>query len=127
MQTENSQLKTSLFNDKEHFLSFRQSWKDFVNNGGKPNCAQHLIYNGLRGKDISKSFSPITNHNKLTYSGMTPYGSYYSAVNLIKHFVRSRSSSDWMKKRYEQLIEPFGDHVSEEMIIKMVDSLPTKL
>jgi hypothetical protein len=72
-------IKNELFVSKEHYLAFRQGWKDFINSGkAKPefvedlysgrykvsllNGTHHLLLNILTEKDLSKTFRPSTKH-----------------------------------------------------------------
>lgn len=40
-------------------------WKAYLAEGNKPTAAQMAIYTILRGKSMAKTFTPITNSNKL--------------------------------------------------------------
>ena len=81
MTTKFENIKTTLFVTKEHYLSMRDSWKAFINNGGAKaywvedtyfGCGRtkrsdltaehHLLYCILRERDIEKAFTPPQVH-----------------------------------------------------------------
>jgi hypothetical protein len=110
--------KTRFFANKEEYLKFRQSWKDYFNSGNQTNATHYMIYAALRGKDINKCFTEITNNNKLLCCGFHKYQSLYIAFNSFKMRIRSYITlnnktikSDYEKNiiiGYEELAKPFG-------------------
>jgi hypothetical protein len=74
MTTQISNIKREIFVTKEHYLHFRQSWKDFINSGkAKPRFesdaygrykysnlrgSHHLLFCILTEKDLSVTFKP---------------------------------------------------------------------
>jgi hypothetical protein len=129
------EVKHSFFESKEHYLKFRQSWKQYIadgkhkcgtyptSNGGEAKydsdltCAHHLIYNALRKRDLSKSFSPITRETKLAESYGNPYAAYDAARWRISYLARSGN--------LDSLAEPFGGTISKEMLQELSEVLKT--
>lgn len=125
MSTIITEAKTRYFENKEHYLAFRQAWKDYHKEGkhrkqpkedyygaihkvSDLNCVHHLIYALLRGIDLSRIFSPIT-ESKL--GGGHRYRAFYHAKNILYWYAVSVD-----KKRGEFLFAPFGDTLTEEML-----------
>ena len=127
---ENITMKASFFDSKEHYLQFKAAWKQYIADGkhlretytdsqggickmdSALTCSHHLIYNALRNCDLKKSFSPITNQNKLkSQYSRDPYRAFEYARNSIKWALKSSASNsaDW-------LLTPFGDTVTKEML-----------
>lgn len=135
-QDENTVVDThSFFESKEHYFKFLDSWKQYIadghhkcgtwenSNGGtvKYNssltCTHHLIYNGLRKKDLHKSFSPLTSEGKLNSMwDKRPYGAFYNALSEIRY--KGKSSGD-----LTNFLAPFGDTVTQSMLIELSDAL----
>ena len=88
-------IKLELFVSKEHYLAFRQGWKDFINSGkakpvftDHPYCGRvkdspltaehHLLFNILTEKDLSKTFKPSENRETYGFenalTGLKMYG-----------------------------------------------------
>lgn len=114
---------TKFFKDKEHYLAFRQSWKDFINNGhakkkefkawdgstirySELQCKYHLLYVLMIGKDGNRGFVEHTRGELYHY---TPYN---EAVRDIKSL---RSVKSWIL--LEQI---FGDTLNDQMIADLV-------
>jgi hypothetical protein len=139
MKIENA--KDIFFENKEHYLQFRQAWKDYINAGeAKPieqvyfysgevflasqlTCKHHLIYNLLRGKDTNEMFK-LTNK----VHGQQPWFPFYDARSEIALTLRLAEKSDvsveWQeryRKRLEELLAPFVDTLSIEMLEKFID------
>lgn len=147
----------SLFCSKEHYLQFKKSWKKYISdgnhirstyvdsNGGvcknpsRLTSVQHLIYNALRNRDLHKSFSPITDCNKLQNIGQfntvyfdtfkrfgqidihvqyeikLPYLAFYTAVGMVGYAIEYDCT--------DKLLEPFNGTVTEDMLIKLHEKL----
>lgn len=96
-------LKTEIFEDKEHYLAFRQAWKDYINSGKhKPvweekvftynkrtyiqktkvsnlNGSQQLLFCLLTEKDLRVTFKPSDNKE-----GKNGFGrAYFTLIHLI--------------------------------------------
>jgi hypothetical protein len=129
------EVKHSFFESKEHYLKFKKSWKQYIadgkhkcgtyptSNGGEAKydsdltVTHHLVYNALRKRDLSKSFSPITGANKLESNGGNPYAAYDYARWRIGYLAKSGNLSN--------LNEPFGGTVSQEMLQELSEVLKT--
>jgi hypothetical protein len=138
MKIENA--KELFFENKEHYLQFRQSWKNYINSGkakpveqiytysgelftaSKLTCKHHLIYKLLQGKDTEQMFSP-------TYKvqGRTPFYAFYEARDRICLTMRLRVKTPSGNKHYDDmyrdLIEPFGETLTEEMLLQLVEKI----
>ncbi len=126
---------TPFFESKDQYLTFRQAWKSNFKNS-KPTCdlngTHHLIYAALRGRDISKCFTPITTINKL-HNGMQPYSSYLNAKNKLNYAKCYMDESqntkprplalDWFKKETDNILAPFHGTITVEMIIELAPLL----
>jgi hypothetical protein len=143
MKIENA--KDKFFENKEHYLQFRQAWKNYINAGkAKPieqvyaysgelfrasplTCKHHLIYNLLRGRDTNEMFK-LTNK----VHGQRPWFPFYDArmeIALTLKLVDSanaNTSDTWKErhqKRLDSLIEPFGETLTKDMIALLVDTI----
>lgn len=116
----------SFFTSKEHYLAFLSAWRKFIADGGhkcetytdgqggtckmdsKLTCIHHLIYNGLRKRDLHKSFAPKQDSDD-------PYEAYYDA--------RSALASATKFGYTESLKLPFGGTVTDDMLKEVSDTL----
>jgi len=137
--------KTRFFESKEHYLNFKQAWKDFHNSDKlvwredvvvyaynldrnvimrnvkhTSLSAQHyMLYNLLRGYDIQRGFTPpkdAPDHQKW-------YTCEYTAVEIFRASKRladinstSKSSREYARKDIDALLLPFGGHVTHETL-----------
>lgn len=146
IQEKTSNINTSFFESKEHYLNFKQAWKQSIAegyhvpftyenpvNGGiekfpsKLTCVHHLIYNALRGQDLKKSFRPLTRPGRLNNVSRdwrlyglrpenVPYAAYYMAFRSLRTWVEQ-------DKLCAKLQEPFKGTVSREMLNELVKVL----
>jgi hypothetical protein len=123
----------SFFDSKEHYLQFKAAWKKYIsdghhlcgtytdNQGGTCKYASnlttihHLIYNGLRKRDLRKSFCPITKPQKLKLAGGDPYAAFNYARNMLRYYARRGSTS--------AISDVFGDTVTTSMLSELSESL----
>lgn len=109
--------KTKYFENKEHYLAFRQAWKDYHKDGhhkteeGRLGCTHYLIHALLRERDIDKIFSPITEHK---LGGGHPYRAFYAAKRTLRWFHLTPD-----KERGAWLLKPFGDTITNEMLSEL--------
>ena len=134
LQIQDIEKTHSFFESKEHYLNFIDSWKQYIADGRHKcetytdgqggtckmssdlTCTHHLFYNALRKRDLTKSFSPLTNENKLNSRyDKRPYALYYDARSEIAYAVRSGNIGD--------LVEPFGDTVAVDMLTELSETL----
>lgn len=142
-------IKLELFVSKEHYLAFRQGWKDFINSGkakaefhdtpyGRDKVsplrgAHHLLFNILVENDISKSFRPSELECKQGFQGA------YSDLKRLGHKaldVVLYEKGDFVKPSYmddekynkimkgnrliiEEFLAPFGPAITTEMFAKL--------
>lgn len=69
----------------------RAAWRAWLGQGNKPSSTQMAIYALLRGKSIAKTFTPITNANKLV-NGQCAWQGRDSAIRKALML----NESDWM-------------------------------
>jgi len=125
MKIEQAQL--NFFESKAHYLAFRGAWKNYINAGkakkvgktywdGTPyrasnlTCAHHLIYALLRGRDITKGFTP--NHK---VHGQDPYFAFIDAKNDITVALRFAEKFD-KPERLASLLEPFNETITVDTL-----------
>ncbi len=134
--------KTRFFESKEHYLNFRQAWKDFHNNeehiergewttphGNVKeyktpllNASHYMLYNLLRGYDIKHGFSE---HSEHTWAMC--YDAAVTLVRISKELEDVNSSSkfarEFARKRIENLLLPFNGHVTHEALRDLGEQL----
>lgn len=131
--------KTRFFESKEHYLNFRQAWKDFHNNrnhmkafvwtdqhGKKHDCevplltsSNYMLYNLLREYDITYGFTPLTtgkDHLKWMACHDAALGIFRTAKRLEDVNGDWEYSRDSARKDIDALLLPFGGHVSHETL-----------
>ncbi|MFY0656233.1 MAG: hypothetical protein JXR12_05715 [Neptunomonas phycophila] len=111
----------TFFETKEQYTAFIAAWKTFIAEGGHKKypvtscgqeydkisdlkCVHHLLYAALRGKDISKNFTPNSKEN---YYG--EFEAYSDARSYIAHAVRSDHAFAVIQK-------VFGNTVTRDML-----------
>lgn len=67
--------------NKDEFLKAKAAW---TQPGYHHNAADHIIYNALRGHDLARGFSPITDTRKLQGN-----------ANAMQSFIDAKSSAAW--------------------------------
>lgn len=142
----------TFFESKEHYVSFRKAWKDnFAQGKHKPyshgssydgtplravsdiTSSHHMIYNALRGRDLGKSYTPITNSNKLNHSGISAYGGciqahrkIFYAQALVKEMAGEKKRI-WLIDRLDAdvklLLAPFNGTITHDTLIKLCEHL----
>lgn len=127
--------KTRFFNSKEHYLNFKQAWKDFHNNGdhikwsewetptgrmAKTKCpllnsSHYMLYNLLRGYDISRGF---TEHGENGWAANEEAASHIirTARRLDDINTESNWGRKWAREAVDKMLLPFGDTVSSQML-----------
>lgn len=123
LQIENA---TEFFTSKEHYINFRQKWKDFINAGGAKckdgvdyygnkfkhdsvlDCTYHLFYVLIIGKNGTKGFTSATLDDKDSV--------FYASLQTL--------TSKWFSlDRKPLLVEIFEDAITPEMIEVFRDEL----
>jgi hypothetical protein len=93
-----TEIKTSLsreetetyFLNEESYKNMVLAWKEFCHSNQSVQSSFYLVYALIRGEDISKVFTPITNKNKLA-NGQTEFQGYNRAV--LRTWTPSNSAS----------------------------------
>lgn len=148
MTTQISNVKKEIFVSKEHYLHFRQSWKDFINSGkAKPHYEEgpygrykhsnlrgshHLLFCILTEKDISVTFKPSDCESKRGfYEAMHELMMMYIQAAKVIDRKRSDYLTPYNLKKYnaiikkskaeiEEFLEPFGKSFTIEMFVKLI-------
>ncbi len=119
----------SFFETKEQYVAFISAWKSFIAEGKHKKypltscgqeydkvsdleCVHHLIYAALRGKDISKNFTP--NNRTQSYYGK------FEAFNSAKESVYYASKND---RSFNNIKNVFGDTVTQDMLVRLYEEL----
>lgn len=137
--------KTRFFESKEHYLNFKQAWKNFHNsdklvwredvevysynldrNVTMRNVkhtslsAQHyMLYNLLREYGIQRGFTPpkdAKEHQKWDTCNYTAVEIFRASKRLADINSTSKSSREYARKDIDALLLPFGGHVSHEAL-----------
>jgi hypothetical protein len=144
MATEN--LKFEIFTCKQHYLYFRQTWKDFINSGkAKPKYypnpnyengkdikgasaltfSHHLLFALLTGKELSKiyTYSPRKGFDSLTEAA-SEIGRWARVASKIIQWEETSKNpfGQWtkpetMKERLDAYLEPLG--ITYQMLVKL--------
>lgn len=131
MNTTNAKNR-NFFNSKEAYMNFVQAWKKFHEEGKHQETYltvhHHMVYNLIRGKDLSKSFTP---KEKKRHDGEHPYSAFYNAKGYLlregKLLDDKNHKFRWdpiYKKQFlEYIRHPFGDSLPEDVLINSLNRL----
>lgn len=131
--------KTRFFESKEHYLNFRQAWKDFHNNNNHIKIVEwtdergnerkgkvsiltsdhYLLYNLLRGYDIKYGFTPLTSgeeHLKWGACGIAAAEIFRTSKRLGDVNSPSKFSREYARTAIDTLLLPFDGHVTYEAL-----------
>jgi hypothetical protein len=150
MTTQISNVKKEIFVTKEHYLHFRQSWKDFINSGkAKPRYesdaygrykysnlrgSHHLLFCILTEKDLSVTFKPSDCESKhgfedayselmRMYIKAAKVAEYDAGTSKRPSYLTPEKYTVIMKKsrdEIEEYLEPFGKSFTIEMFIRLI-------
>ena len=132
-------VKRDIFVSKEHYLAFRQAWKDHINERkGYLGGTEHLLFNILTEKDLSQTFRPANNADDESCSKRGFENAYWDlkrhgqkALEVVlyekgEYEKPSYMTPDKYKKMMrgnrlmvEEFLEPFGKAVTVEMLAKL--------
>jgi hypothetical protein len=136
--------KTRFFESKEHYLKFRQTWKDFHNSDKlvwredvevyswafnknitmknvkhtSLSSAHYMLYNLLRGYEAHRGFTEHGEHG---------WAAYDDALSTILRWTRyiknvnspSESSRNYARQMVDALVLPFGDTLSQGVLVAL--------
>ena len=109
----------SLFEDKEHYLTFRKAWSESANDENTHLTGAHmLLYALLRGKDARSAFVPISRFNKLM-NGHIINGGLYDAYTTLHQYC----SKGWRSKNVDDLLKPFKGTITIEMFEQVMSEI----
>ncbi len=132
--------KTELFESKEHYLQFRQAWKDFHNSGKvvwredievyswaerknvimknvkqtSLSAEHYMLYNLLRGYDAQRGFREDGDHGWCMCEHAV--WEIYCAASRLQNVNASSDSRKWAREMVEDLLLPFDGTVTHQML-----------
>ena len=134
--------KTRFFTDKEHYLQFRQAWKDFHNNEhhiergewttphgnvkeykySLLNSGSYMLYNLLRGYDIKRGYCE---HSEQGWFACDEAASdiIRTARRLKEINATSSFSQKYAREAVTKLLSPFGGTVTNQMLYDLAAEL----
>jgi len=151
--------KMRFFKSKEDYLSFKQAWKDYHNDGhvvelreykdhegvheykhNTLDSRHYMLYNLLRGYEITYGYSPIVNEGRLNankdYSGNSePYAAmlntagslFRDSVGFLRNLTNPADKKNWAYTNalqdWQELKKPFGDTITTETIIELGEQI----
>ncbi len=118
--------------EREQYNGIVATWKNLKSHTAE----DHIIYNALRGFDIKRGFTPITNKNKLV-NGLAEWSGFKTALNNAKHLLRGPSTfvykfsteeqtlkrTEEENNRMKQLNDKFGIEFTPELREKLKEIL----
>ena len=114
-----------IFN-KEQYLAAKAAWKSMTNR----NAVDHIIYNAIRGFDIKRGFTGITNPTKLG-NGAEEWAGFKFAKEQARY--RFKTKMIWpndqerqdriFASRCKELSDRYGIEFNEELMEKMREVL----
>ena len=157
--------KKRFFNSKEDYLKFKQAWKDFHNSDKLKwyknvditfwdapatqervyartkftalNAEHYMLYNLVRGYEITRGFAPLTNEKRMTenlykcdYKPHKWQNCQFAANEIIRagraltnvndQSTRQRENA---RKKVDHMLLPFGDTLSHESLATIASLL----
>ena len=117
--------RSTFFTSKEHYIAFRQAWKD--HHEAHPHdldltTEHYFIYAALCGQDVFSQFTPIS--HKLPSKGAHPYYALDVVVASIKLSISCYSPKGYFKNKVDSFYMPFGDTVTLDMLKDMMSLVP---
>ena len=134
--------KTRFFESKEHYLNFKQAWKDFHNNErhiergewttphgnvreyktSLLDSSHYMLYNLLRGYDIKHGFSEHSEHEwAMCYDPAVTIARIAAELKDVNS--SSKFSRNFARKRIGKLLLPFGGYVTYEALRDLGEQL----
>lgn len=110
---------SNLFDTKEAYLAFRQQWSKLAAEK-KLTAAMMVFYNAVRGKDLKRGFTPITNKNKLENGARADWGHHMAWFNLKYTLLPNNKVAE---KEREAFIAMFDKTIDDEFITKVANYL----
>lgn len=111
-----------LITDKSQFHLYQQAFRQLAN-AKMATVEDHILYNLLRGKDLKRGFTPITNPVKLNADYYkNEWRAFDQALSSLKSSIRHRAhNKQWYEKygKPGETIVPtcmkYGETISEEL------------
>lgn len=120
---------TSFFDDKQHYLNFRQAWKNAAQRSAKKGddwgclTGSHMFfYAAVRGRNVYDAFTPIHTKTKLENGFHINQGMYF-AYEYLDRLTKWQGSS-WQEERLDEFLKPFNGTIDKERFVKIVESFP---
>jgi hypothetical protein len=92
-----------IIQDKQQYWQYQEAFRTRARN--KQTTAQdHILYNFIRGKDLKRGFTPITNANKLSANyANNQWHAFSQALQDLTWALKSKHAT--FKSRYENITE----------------------
>lgn len=113
----------SIFESKEQYLQHKAAWKKAANT--KELSAIHFALHAvIMGKDIFKTFTPVTNPTKLScsYNGQP----YYTAIRVISdlQWIADQAVKGTIARQYDWYIKPhFGEIITPQIMASLAERI----
>ena len=122
----------TFFETKEQYTNFISAWKKFIADGNHKKypvfgydgteydkvsdlaCVHHLLYAALRGRDITKNFTPNNRHTDDAY--FDTFQAFKDAKSAIYYASKHQNA-------YARITNVFGDSVTQSMLARVYDEL----
>ena len=108
-------MTTKYFNTKEQHVAFRKAWAKVAQD--KKLTATHMVlYNIIRGKEVTHGFTPVTNTNKLS-NGMSFNGKIVEAIHYwktLKTMTVYYNEADYYRSFVDRFLSGFEDVLTVE-------------
>lgn len=113
--------KETYFESKEEYLDFVDYWSD---NHKGTSAEVQFLYLLLRGKDIGKAFTPISNTSKMPSKGEHEYFALYRTYASLKWTFSGPATNDWSKARRQRYVNDLGGYIDMEQLKELIESTP---
>ena len=92
-------MKTYIIQDKQQFKQYQQDFRA-LSSSKEATAEDHILYNLIRGKDLKRGFTPITNERKLNADYYRhEWRTFERALSNLKHQIKNRErEKQWFEK-----------------------------
>ena len=90
-------MTTFILNDKHQFYRFQEAFRQ-RSRTKQASVTDHILYNLLRGKDLKRGFTPITNPYKLSNDcAVRPWRTFSAAIHSLRYSI---TNCEWQKRHF---------------------------
>lgn len=88
-----------IIENKEQFRQYQEAFRQ-LSRAKMATSEDHVLYNLLRGRDLKRGFTPLTNEKKINaHYAKTVWRNFDFALNSLKSDIKHRAhSKDWYQK-----------------------------